>query len=81
MYAHDGGRFTARNRLDGKGFKALEAALGSEVYYGPPHGVHTFNFYIPPKDYFDQHPEWFSLVDSKRTAERAQLCLTRLLAV
>ncbi len=76
LYAHDGGRFAARNRLNGQGFRAPDVALGGGVYYGPPNGVHTFNFYIPPKEYFDEHPEWFSLVDGKRTAKRAQLCLT-----
>jgi len=74
LYAPDGGQFAARNRLNGRGFGAL--ALGGGVYYGPPNGVHTFNFYIPPKEYFDKHPEWFSLVGGKRTAEQAQLCLT-----
>jgi len=76
LYANDGGRFAARNRLNGKGFGAIDAAYGCGVYYGPPSGVHTFYPYIPPKEYFDEHPEWFSLIDGKRTAEHAQLCLT-----
>jgi hypothetical protein len=76
LYAHDGGRFAARNRLNGQGFGGLDVALGGGVYYGPPNGVHTFYFYLPPKDYFDKHPEWFSLVGGKRIAEQAQLCLT-----
>ena len=73
LFAHDGGRFAARNRLNGG---TLDVALGNGVYSGPPNGAHTFCFYIPPKDCFDQHPEWFSLVKGKRTAEGAQLCLT-----
>ena len=76
LYAHDGGRFAARNRLNGQGFGPLNATLGSGVYYGPPNGVHTFNIYFPPKDYFEQHPEWYSLVGGERTTKRAQLCLT-----
>jgi len=76
LYARDGGRFGVRNRLNGQGCGAIDAALGGGVYYGPPNGVHTFYFYIPPKEFFDTHPEWFSLVDGKRTADRAQLCLT-----
>ncbi len=75
LYAPDG-RFAARNRLNGQGFGGLSAALGGGVYYGPPNGVHTFYFYIPPKDYFDKHPAWFSLVAGKRTTDGAQLCLT-----
>ncbi len=76
LYANDGGRFAARNRLNGQGFGSLDASLGGGVYYGPPNGVHTFYFYIPPKHYFEKHPEWFSLVGGKRTADKAQLCLT-----
>ena len=37
---------------------------------------HTFNQFLPPKDYFAAHPEWYSLLNGKRTADRAQLCLT-----
>jgi hypothetical protein len=76
LYALDGGRFGARNRLNGQGFGAPDVALGGGVDYGSPNGVHTFNLYIPPKEYFDTHPEWFSLVGGKRTAQQAQLCLT-----
>lgn len=76
LYANDGGRFAAHSRLNGQGFGALDVALGSGVYYGPPNGVHTFYFYIPPKKYFEKHPEWFSMIDGKRTADHGQLCLT-----
>lgn len=76
LYANDGGRFAARNRLNGQGFGSLDAALGGGVYYGPPGGVHTFNRYFPPEQCFAPHPEWFSLIGGKRVAEKAQLCLT-----
>jgi len=76
LYAHDGGRFAARNRINALGFRPLDPAYGCGVYYGPPGGVHTFNAYVPPNKYFKDHPEWFSLIDGKRTAERGQLCLT-----
>ena len=36
--------------------------------------VHTFNALCPPKTYFEEHPEYFSLVDGKR--QPTQLCLT-----
>lgn len=36
--------------------------------------VHTFNSLVPPETYFDEHPEYFSLVDGKRMPR--QLCLT-----
>ena len=37
---------------------------------------HTFNQLLPPEEYFEQHPEWYSLIDGKRVHEGAQLCLT-----
>lgn len=36
--------------------------------------VHTFNALVPPETYFDEHPEYFSLVSGKRIP--TQLCLT-----
>jgi hypothetical protein len=38
--------------------------------------VHTFYSLLPPDEYFDQHPEYFSLVGGQRRREEAQLCLT-----
>ncbi|MFO7907811.1 MAG: DUF4838 domain-containing protein [Planctomycetota bacterium] len=38
--------------------------------------VHTFFPFLPPSKYFDDHPDWYSEIDGKRTAERSQLCLT-----
>lgn len=76
LYAYDGGRFAARNRINALGFRPLETKYGCGVYYGPPGGVHTFNAYVPPGQYFDEHPEWFSLIGGERKAERSQLCLT-----
>ena len=38
--------------------------------------VHTFFPFLPPATYFADHPEWYSELDGKRTAERSQLCLT-----
>lgn len=32
--------------------------------------------YLPTDPWFKLHPEWFSLVDGRRTADSAQLCLT-----
>jgi len=31
---------------------------------------------LPPNKYFEEHPEWYSEIDGKRTHERAQLCMT-----
>lgn len=38
--------------------------------------VHTFYPLVPPEEHFAAHPEWYSLVDGKRTHDHAQLCLT-----
>jgi hypothetical protein len=38
--------------------------------------VHTFYTLVPPEKHFAEHPEWFSLIQGKRTTDRAQLCLT-----
>lgn len=38
--------------------------------------VHTFYPLVPPEKHFAEHPEWFSLINGKRTADHAQLCLT-----
>ena len=38
--------------------------------------VHSFYPLIPPEKYFEEHPEWFSEIGGKRTADGGQLCLT-----
>lgn len=64
--------WAARNRMNG--MPALDESTGGKVEYYP--FVHTFYLLIPPQRYFKEHPEYFALVDGKRRAERAQLCLT-----
>ena len=39
--------------------------------------VHTFYPLVPPEQYFATHPEWYSLLQGKRTHDHAQLCLTQ----
>ncbi len=75
-YGYDGGRFAARNRLNRNGDRRIAPEYGGCRDYGPPYHVHTFYRYVPPAQYFKTHPEYFSLVKGKRTADRAQLCLT-----
>ncbi|MBI2298512.1 MAG: DUF4838 domain-containing protein [Armatimonadetes bacterium] len=76
IYGHDGGRFSARNRLNREGDAAVDSQFGGTLAYGPPYHVHTFNLYFPPQEHYAQHPEWYSLIDGKRTPDGAQLCLT-----
>lgn len=63
--------WAARNRVNGAmGYR--EQPGGLECYWA----VHTFYPLMPPEEFFKDHPEYYSLIDGKRTAERAQLCLS-----
>ncbi len=76
LYGRDGGRFAARCRLNREGDARIGADYGGCRDYGPPYHVHTFYKYIPPETYFADHPEYFSLINGKRQADRNQLCLS-----
>jgi hypothetical protein len=45
---------------------------GIESYWS----VHTFYRLVPPTEFYDKHPEYYSLIDGKRIYKNAQLCLT-----
>ncbi len=71
----------ARNKLNGRmSSNPAEQPGGCESYWG----VHTFYTFVPPSEFYDKHPEYFSLIDGKRVADpdnpdwgkRAQLCLS-----
>lgn len=76
LYGRDGGRFAARSRVNREGDAPIATEYGGGQDYGPPYHVHTFYMYVPPATYFADHPEFFSLIDGKRQAERHQLCLS-----
>jgi hypothetical protein len=38
--------------------------------------VHTFESLVPPDVYYEEHPEYYSLMDGQRLRERSQLCCT-----
>lgn len=65
--------WSARNRVNGQSHH-LDESTGGRIRYYP--FVHSFEQMIPPSKYFAEHPEYFSLIDGKRRAERSQLCLT-----
>jgi len=65
--------WAARNKVNGNSHR-LDKATGGKISYS--HFVHTFYQLVPPEKYFDQHPEYFALVNGKRRIEHAQLCLT-----
>jgi len=66
--------WAARNKVNGGLETGLDASTGGSIKYYP--FVHSFYTMIPPKQYFAEHPEYFSLIDGKRTFNHAQLCLT-----
>ena len=76
LYGNDRGRFAARNRLNRDGDAGIGKDYGGCMDYGPPYHVHTFYKYFPPGEHFATHPEWYSLIDGERSADRKQLCLT-----
>lgn len=53
--------------------KLTEQHGGSVKFCG---WAHTFASLVPTDKYFDEHPEYFALVDGKRLRERTQLCCT-----
>ncbi|GAB4141076.1 MAG: DUF4838 domain-containing protein [Thermogutta sp.] len=69
------GDWCARNRMNSS-MGRLEARHGGKVRFGNGFFVHTFERLVPPEKYFDEHPEYFSLVKGKRLKERSQLCCT-----
>ena len=71
------GDFAARNRVNG-GSNRQQARHGGNTWrFGGGLGnCHTFERLLPPEKYFDEHPEYFSMVSGVRLKERTQLCLT-----
>lgn len=69
--------FSARLRVDGAG-SGPDGRFGRDRYtFGK--GLwcaHTFQTLMPPDEFFDAHPEYFSLVKGKRLKHPSQLCLT-----
>jgi len=63
--------WAARNKINGA-MGSRKQIGGVEGYWG----VHTFNRFMPPSEFFETHPEYYSLIDGVRTCDRAQLCLT-----
>jgi len=67
------GDWAVRNKCNGHSDRLDAVRGGKHVYEG---FVHTFYGLIPPEEYFQDHPDWFSEIDGQRKHERAQLCLT-----
>jgi len=83
---YDGDEYASKRGLNGQGYGLDEKHGGCIKYHG---FAHTFNLLLPVEKYFDEHPEYFSMVDGKRVSGRegvtqfmgmdivgTQLCLT-----
>lgn len=70
-----GKKIAARQRLNGP-FSQADEETGGKVVIHPY--VHSFCELVPPAEFYDEHPEYFSLVGGQRTREtiHGQLCLT-----
>lgn len=67
------GAWAVHNGDNGQSARVSPEMGGKITYKG---FVHTFYSLVPPDKYFKEHPEWYSLINGRRTAEGAQLCLT-----
>ncbi len=68
-----GGVTAARFKLNGHHHRVAPEYGGHYQFVG---FVHTFFPFLPPAKYFANHPQWYSEINGKRTAQRSQLCLT-----
>ncbi len=69
------GDWCARNRVNSSAGR-LEEKHGGKIQFAPGFFCHTFATLVPPSKYFQEHPEYFSLVKGKRQSGYAQLCCT-----
>lgn len=65
--------FATRMKCNGD-FSKITPDYGG--YHQFQYFVHSFYPILPPKKYFKEHPEWYSMIDGKRTDHHAQLCLS-----
>lgn len=69
--------FALLNGLNGF-WSGIPAELGGHISYvrGWPGLGHTFLYFVPREEYFENHPEYYSEVLGLRVAYETQLCLT-----
>jgi|WetSurMetagenome_2_1015567.scaffolds.fasta_scaffold10576_2 hypothetical protein len=60
--------WATRNKMNGR-MDYVQQPGGIEAYWA----VHTFYPLMPPSEFFDKHPEYYSLKDGKRIADQAEL--------
>ena len=65
--------FCVKNRLNSN-MAHIPKEKGGKLKFFNFH--HSFGELVPPEIHYNEHPEYFSMVDGKRLRERTQLCLT-----
>jgi len=71
------GVFASRLRLNGHDLYTIPSERGGpNRLLGWVHTFYHINGLLPPKRYFKEHPEWYSLIDGERRDAKSQLCLT-----
>ena len=71
------GDFAARCKVNGNTMRLGAKHGGKPCRFGGGLGpAHTFMKLVPPKKYFKDHPEYYSLIGGKRVSVNTQLCLT-----
>ena len=71
-------RLNAGKAGGGDHFRDIPVEWGDCIGYAGPHFVHTFEYLIPADEFFDTHPEFFSMINGERTAKHlySQICLS-----
>lgn len=67
------GKYASINFLNSN-LANLSSKLGGKVKFYNCH--HSFGDLLSTKDYFDTHPEYFSMIDGVRVKEHTELCLS-----
>ncbi|MBE6376831.1 MAG: DUF4838 domain-containing protein [Lentisphaerae bacterium] len=74
---NDKGRFAALRMLNNDNTGGILPEYGGSYAFGPPRFVHTMWSYVPEKEYFADHPEYFALVNGvRRPGRESQLCFS-----
>ena len=68
--------FAVRRRANGRFARASVEKYGGGVGYADGYFVHTFTKLLPPDQYFDEHPEYYSEINGERIREKTQICLS-----
>lgn len=68
--------YAVRRRVNGSFRRSSVEKYGGGVGYADGYFVHTFTKLLPPDQYFDTHPEYYSEINGVRIREKTQLCLS-----